>query len=198
MTAVAAAAAGYLLGSVPVAFIVARMARRVDIRTVGSGNVGATNVWRTIGPRAALATLVLDVTKGAAAVWLARHLGGGEPAEAAAGLAAIVGHAYPVWLRFAGGKGVATALGACLAWSPAVAGVAVAAFAAVVGVTRIVSAGSLSASGVAVLAAFGLGIAAPVAWALMAAAGLIVWRHAGNLRRMIDGTEPRITRGPRA
>lgn len=198
MTVVAAATVGYLLGSIPVAFIVARMARRVDIRTLGSGNVGATNVWRTVGPWAALTTLVLDVAKGAAAVWLARDAGGGEPAEAIAGLAAIIGHAYPVWLRFAGGKGVATALGACGAWSLPVAGVAVAAFSAVVAVTRVVAVGSLSAAGVAVLAAFWLGTARSATWALTAAAALIVWRHAGNLRRLMDGTEPRITRGPRA
>lgn len=193
MNLAAATALGYALGSVPFAFLVARAYRGLDIRSAGSGNVGATNVLRAIGPGAALATAVLDVAKGAAPVLIAEGVGGGPEAVAAAGLSAVVGHVYPVWLRFRGGKGVAATFGACLAWSPPVAGIALAVFAAAVATTRIVSVASLAAAVAAVPAALLLGVPRPAVWALSGASLLIVFRHRGNMRRVAAGTEPRIT-----
>jgi len=188
--------AAYLIGSIPFSFLVARAFGVPDVRRVGSGNVGATNVLRSAGKAAGALALVLDVGKGAAAEALAGQLAPGEAAlPAAAAVAAVVGHMFPVWLRFQGGKGVATGLGAFAPLAPAAALGAIAAFAIVALATRFVSLGSVS--GAVVLAGLVIGLRGldPVAAAAAVSAALVVFRHRSNLRRILGGTERRV--GPR-
>lgn len=193
MLAALVVAAAYLIGSIPFSFLVARAFGVHDVRLVGSGNVGATNVLRTAGKAAGALALVLDAAKGAAATALAGRLAPGEPAlPAAAAVAAVVGHMFPVWLRFQGGKGVATGLGAFAPLSPAAALGAMAAFAVVALATRFVSLGSVA--GAAALAGLALGLRGPdpVAAAAVLSATLVVFRHRSNLRRILGGTERRV------
>lgn len=183
---------GYLLGSVPFAFLLARRLRGVDLRRTGSGNVGATNVMRTAGPRTAMAVVALDVMKGAVAVMLVDRAAPGSVAPVAAGVAAILGHVYPVWLRFRGGKGVATAFGVFGVLAPPGAMLGLACFVATVWATRYVSLGSIV--GTLALAPFAYLTAAPtpvVVAALMTAA-LVIDRHRPNLARLQAGTESRL------
>lgn len=181
---------GYLLGSIPFGMVLAKLMGLGNLRTIGSGNIGATNVLRTGNKLAAALTLLLDGGKGAVAVLAARAAGGEDIAQIA-GLAAMIGHCYPVWLRFAGGKGVATFLGivlalvwpvgigCCLAWL-------VGAFA-----TRISSMGALVSSIASAPLAILLGM--PEAALLCATlSALIFWRHRTNIARIKDGTEPKI------
>lgn len=184
-----ALAIGYLLGSVPFGLILTRLFGAGDLRTIGSGSIGATNVLRTGRKGLALATLLLDAGKGAAAVLIAQAIDPGL--GALGGLAAFVGHCYPVWLKFDGGKGVATALGVLLAVSPLVALAAALLYVATVVVVRISSAGSLAASIGAPLAALALGQGAIVPLLLVLTL-LIIWKHRGNIARLYAGTEPRI------
>jgi glycerol-3-phosphate acyltransferase PlsY len=180
---------GYLLGSIPFGLLLTR-ANGIDIRTVGSGNIGTTNVLRTGNKGLAAATLLLDAGKGAAAVLLAQRFGGAE-AGMLAGVAAFIGHCYPVWLNFRGGKGVATLLGVTLAAVP-LAGVA-ALVAWLVGAlaTRYSSVGGLVAAVAAPVAALALGFShSAIALALMAA--VLVWKHRDNIARLRDGSESRI------
>ncbi|MFK7746451.1 MAG: glycerol-3-phosphate 1-O-acyltransferase PlsY [Roseobacter sp.] len=180
---------GYLLGSIPFGIVLARVMGLGNLRDIGSGNIGATNVLRTGNKAAAFLTLLLDGAKGAVAVLLARAIAGEDAAQVAA-FAAMIGHCYPVWLKFAGGKGVATFLGillalhfmaglaACLAWLTGAAA------------TRISSMGALVSAVASV----------PLMWAwgypgalLAAALGvLIFWRHRANIARIEAGTEPKI------
>jgi glycerol-3-phosphate acyltransferase PlsY len=183
---------GYVVGSVPFAFLVAWRRGGFDIRRLGSGNVGAANVQRVVGSRAALVTALLDVTKGAVPVLLARFAGVDAATCAMAGAGAVVGHVYPVWLRFRGGKGVSTTLGACLMWAPPVAGVAVAVFAVATWASRMVSVGSVAAAIVIGPLAYAWGAPRAIVLALFAAGWLIVFRHRGNLLRVAAGTERRI------
>lgn len=184
--------AGYLLGSIPFALLVARRVGGVDVRFAGSGNVGATNVLRTTNRQAALIVVLLDLAKGSAAVWMAAALGAGDAGRAATGLAAVLGHIYPVWLRFRGGKGVAVTCGAFTVLAPLATGIAVVLFSAIIWITRYVSLGSLTA----VLALPPLidatGGAPIVVQAAAGVAALIVFRHRGNLRRLVSGTERRL------
>lgn len=182
---------GYALGAVPFAFLVARAAAGVDLRRVGSGNVGATNVLRTTRRSAAAVALALDMLKGAAAALVAGSLGG-ESAAAWAGGAAVVGHVYPVWLAFQGGKGVATAAGACAVIAPAATLVAVVAFALVAGLTRRASAGSLASCVALPAAAWAGGASRTAAVASLVVAALILFRHRENVARLAAGTEPRL------
>ena len=185
--------AAYLIGSIPFSFLVARAFGVHDVRLVGCGNVGATNVLRTAGKAAGALALALDLAKGAAATELAGRLAPGEPAlPAAAAVAAVVGHMFPVWLRFQGGKGVATGLGAFAPLAPAAAVGAIAAFAVVALATRFVSLGSVA--GAVVLAGVALGLRGPdpVAAAAVLSAALVVFRHRSNLRRILGGTERRV------
>jgi glycerol-3-phosphate acyltransferase PlsY len=185
-------AIGYLFGSVPFAFLLSRGWRGIDIRRAGSGNVGAANVLRTSGVATALAVVLLDIGKGAGSVLVAQRLTGSDGVPAWAGLAAIIGHIYPVWLRFRGGKGVATACGAFWVLVPAAMLPVLAVFVATVWLTRFVSLGSVAAT-------LALG---PLAWAFHAppvtvlvaalAAAVIVFRHRSNLERLAGGTERRI------
>jgi len=192
MLALQVIAVAYLIGSIPFSFLVARAFGVQDVRRVGSGNVGATNVLRNAGKVAGALALLLDLGKGAAASALAGRLAPGDGVlPAAAALAAVVGHLYPVWLRFEGGKGVATGLGAFAPLAPKAALGALVAFGLVAAATRFVSLGSLAGA----LAMMGLALALrgpdPVALAAAATAALVVFRHRSNLRRILRGTERR-------
>ncbi|RVT82267.1 glycerol-3-phosphate 1-O-acyltransferase PlsY [Rhodobacteraceae bacterium CCMM004] len=194
MTIALAAVLGYLLGSVPFGIVVARAFGLGDLRKIGSGNIGATNVLRTGNKLAAFLTLVLDAGKGAIAVFAARLLVG-EEAALAAGTAAFLGHCYPVYLGFKGGKGVATFLGTLLALAWPVGLAACAAWLATALVTRISSLSALVAAAAAPLVALWWGGWAPaLAAAVMTV--LIFVRHRANIARIRAGTEPRIGKTP--
>ena len=176
---------GYTVGSLPIGFLVAQGAGGIDLRRVGSGNVGATNVYRTAGLSTAIAVMIADVSKGAVAVLLAS---GGAHAVAA-GVAAIIGHIYPVWLRFRGGKGVATASGVFAVLTPLPTIVAAAAFAAVVARTRFVSLGSIVATIVLPIVEWFVPGPRAVDIGATIAAVLILFRHRGNVMRLWSRTE---------
>jgi glycerol-3-phosphate acyltransferase PlsY len=182
---------GYALGSVPFAFLLARRAG-IDVRVAGSGNVGAANVLRTASAPLGIATVVLDVSKGAAAVLIAQSITGTAAATAAAGVAAIVGHIYPVWLRFHGGKGVAVAAGVFGVLTPHATLAALAVFSLVVFVTRFVSLGSIAASVTLPPVATFAGAPRQVLLATCVSSGLILFRHRSNLRRLVERRERRI------
>ena len=192
MSAVIWAVFGYLLGSVPFGIVITRALGLGDLRKIGSGNIGATNVLRTGHKGAALATLLLDSGKGAIAVLLARWLGG-ETAAVMAGAGALLGHCFPVWLGFKGGKGVATFLGTLIAlyWPLGLAACAIWLLVALV--TRISSLSALVAVGTSPLVALLMGKGQIAAAALFMAA-LIFWRHKENISRLLAGTEPKIGR----
>jgi glycerol-3-phosphate acyltransferase PlsY len=183
--------AGYLAGSVPFAFLLARRAG-IDVRRVGSGNVGAANVMRSTGIGRAIAVMSLDVAKGAAAVGIAHLSSGGVAVPALTGAAAVVGHIYPVWLRFHGGKGIAVAAGVFSVLSPLATAIASALFVAIVWATRYISLGSIAATVALPPIAWLTGAPAAVVAAAAGSAGLIVFRHRTNLRRLRSGTERRI------
>jgi glycerol-3-phosphate acyltransferase PlsY len=181
----------YLIGSIPFALILARR-WGADLRQVGSGNLGAANVMRASGVTAGVLVAALDMTKGAASVWLAAHVGEGTELPAVAGLAAIIGHVYPIWLRFRGGKGVATACGVFAMLTPIAIPPALAIFAAAVWFTQYISLGSVLASVALPPIAYALGSPAPSVIAAGAAAGIIVFRHRSNVLRVWSGTERRM------
>jgi glycerol-3-phosphate acyltransferase PlsY len=183
---------GYLVGSIPFAFLVAR-GRGIDLRHEGSGNIGAANVLRTTGVVAAVIVVLLDALKGSAAVLAAQMVTTGSAVPAAAGLASILGHIYPVWLRFRGGKGVATSAGVFGVLAPAALGIAGIVFVIIVVVTRFVSAGSVAAAMVLVVAgAVVTNAPGPVVAGAVGAAFIILFRHRGNMQRLVSGTERRI------
>jgi len=190
----ATAVLAYLLGSVPFGIVMARLFGLGDLRKIGSGNIGATNVLRTGNKPAAFLTLVLDAGKGGIAVLLARAVLGDDAAQVA-GFAAFLGHCYPVFLRFRGGKGVATFLGTLLALAWPVGLAACATWAAVAAVTRISSLSALVAAALSPVWALLLGRSEAVAL-LGLLAVLIFVRHAANIRRLLAGTEPRIGKTP--
>jgi glycerol-3-phosphate acyltransferase PlsY len=179
---------GYLSGSVPFAFLLARRAG-IDVRVVGSGNVGAANVLRTTGAWRGFVVMALDVAKGAAAVIVVYLTAGGPPVAAVTGAAAIVGHIYPVWLRFHGGKGVAVAAGVFSVLSPIATGVAASLFLVTVWATRYVSLGSIAATVVLPPVAWWAGAPRAVVAAAVGTGALILFRHRANLRRLRSGTE---------
>lgn len=180
---------GYLLGSVPFGVILTRLGGAGDLRQVGSGNIGATNVLRTGRKGLAAATLLLDLLKGAAAVWLAQAFAPGEQLLAAAG--AFIGHCFPVWLGFRGGKGVATLMGVVLAlhWPLGL-------------IYAAVWLGLLAAIRISSLAGMAAAVSAPAASAvlgrfdlmllLLALALIVLWKHGDNIGRLLNGTEPRV------
>ena len=180
-----------MLGSIPWGILLTRIAGAGDLRTIGSGNIGATNVLRTGRKGLAAATLLLDLLKGAAAVWIVAHLYPGE--ELIAGAAAFIGHCYPVWLRFRGGKGVATMMGVVVALSP---------FAGLV--YAIVWLGVLAGLRISSVAGMAAAVAAPLAAAwtgrfdlvllFLGLALIVLWKHRENIERLVAGTEPRIGR----
>jgi glycerol-3-phosphate acyltransferase PlsY len=181
---------GYLAGSVPFAFLLARRAG-IDVRAVGSGNVGAANVMRATGTGRAVAVMALDVAKGAAAVAIAQVATGGAVLASLTGAAAIVGHIYPVWLRFHGGKGVAVAAGVFALLAPLATAAAALLFVLIVWATRYVSLGSVAATIALPPAAWLAGAPAAVVSAASGSAVLILFRHRANLRRLRAGTERR-------
>ena len=190
-------ALGYFLGSIPFGYLLVRLTGGGDIRFQGSGNIGATNVARTSGWSVGIATLILDGAKGFLAVWLAEHFSRGNIRFMMySGLAAILGHMFPAWLRFQGGKGVATALGVFLAvcW-PALAA-AVLLFLLVVLFWRYVSLASISAAAALPLLVYLLyapGHAPPTAVSVstLVAAVMVIFKHRDNIERLLAGTEPR-------
>ena len=183
---------GYLFGSVPFGVLLTRLAGLGDIRAIGSGGIGATNVLRTGRKGLAAATLLLDAAKGAVAVGIFLILGP-PGAELWAGLGAVIGHMFPVWLAFKGGKGVATGLGVVLMLAWPVGVIACLVWLAVAAVARMSSAASRAASVAAPVAAYFLA-PGPVALAVLAIAALVIARHHENIARLLAGTEPRIGR----
>jgi len=184
------AVTGYLIGSVPFGIVIARIFGLGDLRKLGSGNIGATNVLRTGNKTAALLTLILDSGKGAAAVLIARALAA-EDAVQLAGVAAFLGHCFPIWLKFKGGKGVATFLGLLLAYFFPLGLAACATWAATAAIMRISSLSALTAALLAPVWAGMLGLPQAIAMTL-ALATLIFIRHRPNIERLIAGTEPKI------
>jgi len=180
----------YMIGSIPFALLVAHLSG-ADLRAVGSGNLGATNVMRASGLKTGVLVALLDVAKGAASVVIAQRITDGPAAPALAGFAAIVGHIYPVWLRFRGGKGVATACGVFSILTPLAVGPALVIFTATVWLTKYVSAGSVLATISLPPIAYALGSTWPAVSAAIAAAALIVFRHRSNVSRVLAGTERR-------
>jgi glycerol-3-phosphate acyltransferase PlsY len=189
---VSAIVAAYALGSIPIALLVVRRVAHLDVRRIGSGNVGATNALRATSPAVGLLVALADAAKGAAAVWLAKRAQASDGAVALAAVASVVGHVAPIWLRFRGGKGVATASGAFAVLAPIAALAALVAFVAVVWATRLVSLGSLVGT---------LALVGTAAWlepmfvkeAAAAVAALIVVRHHANIARLRAGTERPLT-----
>lgn len=197
----------YLLGSIPFGYLLVRIFRGEDVRQTGSGNIGATNVARTGSKGLAVATLLLDALKGYVAVAHVFHFASHHPGHvpdygphsvyilaALAGFCAILGHMFPVWLRFKGGKGVATAVGAFLGIAPAAVGISLLLFVAIVAVTRYVSLGSIAGAAAFPVAAWWLNAAtrSPAVLVLMAASSLlIILRHKDNIRRLLAGNENR-------
>jgi len=185
----------YLLGSIPFSYIIARR-RGVDVRRVGSGNVGATNVMRSVGRGAGLAAFALDFLKGTAATLVARSVSPGGALPALAAATAVLGHMYPVWLRFRGGKGVATGAGAFLPIAPVPTVAALVAFGLALATTRYVSISSLVGCATLAALAFVLDGSSPVAWAATATALLVSWKHRANLARVAQGRENRLGARP--
>ena len=191
---------GYLLGSIPSGFLAGKWCKGLDLRTIGSGSTGATNVLRNVGKKPALAVFLVDVAKGAAAVLLAGIL---NPTSALidwiqvlAGLAALSGHIWPVWLGFKGGKAVATGFGMFLGLSWPVGLACFGMFMAVFSISRIVSLASVVAAvSLPLLMAAGSASNANLVMALVAML-LVLWRHRTNIQRLINGTEPQVGEKP--
>ncbi len=189
------AAGAYLLGSIPTGLLLARR-RGLDIREAGSGNIGATNVARTLGRRLGLVVLVLDAVKGAvptlAAAALHHHRDASAWLITTAGVAAVAGHCFPIWLRLRGGKGVATALGVMLVADPAATGIAAGLFLILYLLTHVVSIGSMTACAAMPVLVWQLGRPTPVIVLAGAVAVVVLIRHQGNLRRLLSGRENRL------
>lgn len=182
---------GYLLGSIPSSFIAGKIARNIDIRQYGSGNAGATNVLRVLGLKAAIPVFLADVLKGVLATLIGRWMVG-ETGAALAGFAAIVGHNWPVFLNFRGGKGIATSFGVLLVLFPLISFILFVAGVIVIAITKYVSLGSITAAVLfpILLAIFGYG------WRIMlfgvAVGGLALYRHRSNISRLLEGKENKL------
>lgn len=204
LTPIAICVSAYLCGSIPFGLLLGKLFGGADVRKSGSGNIGATNVARTAGLSAGILTLVLDAAKGAAPVWAARHYFPDHAAfQILAGLAALAGHCFPVWLKFRGGKGVATAAGVFAILCPLAALGALAVFALVVGFWRFVSLASISAAAAMPLLVYFLWaphFAPPLSISAgsLAAAMLIIYKHDANLQRLVEGTEPKFSLGKKS
>ena len=183
---------GYAIGAIPFSFLVARLFGVSDVRKVGSGNVGATNVMRSAGKVPGVIALVLDGLKGAGTVWIVRALGASEVEACAAGLAAVAGHLFPIWLGFRGGKGVATGAGLFIPLAPQALGVAVVFFAGALAAFRYVSLASMIASLALAGATWALGFSRAVTVTATLAALAVVAKHHANLDRLRRGVEPRL------
>lgn len=181
---------GYLFGSVPFGVLISRLMGLGNLRDIGSGNIGATNVLRTGSKPAAFATLVLDGAKGAIAALIARAVAGEDTAQVA-GLMALIGHCYPIWLKFNGGKGVATFLGLLLALSLPVGTACCATWVAIAALKRISSLAALAAAGTSTFWMTLLGYSEGFVMGVILTT-LIFWRHRSNITRLRAGTEPKI------
>jgi glycerol-3-phosphate acyltransferase PlsY len=181
----------YLLGSIPFGYLIVRLKTGSDIRAAGSGNIGATNVLRTTGIAAGILTLLLDIAKGYAAVRIAAHLTGGDALwTSASAVAVILGHGYPVFLRFKGGKAVATTLGAFLVLTPTAIGAVTVVFIVALALTRFVSLSSVLAGGLLPVAVWLIAHPPfPAIYASLFAGAFIVYRHRENIERLRLGTE---------
>jgi glycerol-3-phosphate acyltransferase PlsY len=180
---------GYLLGSIPFGLLLTRLMGAGDLRGIGSGNIGATNVLRTGRKGLAAATLLLDMAKGVAAVMIGQRYG--SDYAVIGGMAAFVGHVYPVWLKFSGGKGVATMLGVTLALNWALGLVFAIVWLLALAATRISSVSGMAAAisvpiAASLMGKMGLG------YALLILAMIVIWKHRANIGRLIDGTEPKV------
>jgi len=191
MNELAVVAFGYLAGSIPFSFLLARR-RGIDLRHAGSGNVGAANALRTSGVPNGVIAFVLDAAKGAVAVLVAQRLSAEPATPVAGGLASIIGHIYPVWLGFRGGKGVATAGGVFAVLTPVALGIAAAVFVLAIWVTRYVSVGSMAAAVTLAVTTAAMDMPAAVTVGTVITAVIIVHRHRENLARLIAGTERRV------
>jgi glycerol-3-phosphate acyltransferase PlsY len=189
---VIAVLAAYIIGSIPFALIMARRWGTTDLRLIGSGNLGAANVWRVTGATAGVLVALLDILKGAAGVVVAQRLDSDAAAPAVAGVAAVVGHIYPVWLGFRGGKGVATSCGVFAVLTPLAVLAALGVFALSVWITKYISAGSVMASLALPPLAYVIGSPGSVVAASAVVAALVSFRHRSNLTRVRAGTEPRV------
>ncbi|HRK43144.1 MAG TPA: glycerol-3-phosphate 1-O-acyltransferase PlsY [Gemmobacter sp.] len=185
------AVGAYLLGSVPFGLVITRALGLGDLRQIGSGNIGATNVLRTGNKGAALATLLLDAGKGGIAVLIARALTGAVDAAQLAGFAAFLGHLYPVWLGFKGGKGVATFLGTLLALAWPIGLAACATWLVTAFLSRISSLSALVAAAAVPLWMWAFDYGTMAALGIVLAA-MVIWRHKANISRILAGTEPKI------
>lgn len=187
----AAIAVGYLLGSIPFGLLITRIAGLGDIRSIGSGNIGATNVLRTGRKDLALATLLLDSFKAGLAVLLMASLSGDRNVGLIAGAVAFLGHCYPVWLNFKGGKGVATYAGLLAFASPVALAVGAPIWLGLFAITRISSLSALIAAAIVPIGAYYLGETRFAAGTLLALSVLVFWTHRENIKRLIAGTEPK-------
>jgi glycerol-3-phosphate acyltransferase PlsY len=190
----------YLLGSIPFGIVLAKLFGGADVRKAGSGNIGATNVARVVGPLAGILTLVFDTAKGWTAVWLAGRVTGESALwMTVAAFVVLLGHCFPIWLKFKGGKGVATALGVFLALCPLAAVSALTLFILCVVYWRFVSLGSVAAAAAMPLLIYFLWApphhAPPIVVDLgtLAIAALVIYKHDANLQRLVEGTEPRFS-----
>ncbi|GMV37839.1 MAG: glycerol-3-phosphate acyltransferase [Fimbriimonadales bacterium] len=185
---------GFLLGSLPFGFWLCKLLKGVDIRTVGSGNIGATNVFRCAGPQIGTLVLLLDIAKGSVPAFVGRIVGGPDLAVAG-GAAAVLGHTFSPFLGFRGGKGVAAALGLLLGATPLVAGVALACFVVVFAVTRWVSLASMLGALSAAVLVLALPSATSVRALILVIALLLIVNHRANIRRLLRGEEPKFRFG---
>ena len=196
----------YLLGSIPFGYLAGRLAG-IDIRKAGSGNVGATNVVRVLGKRYGYPVFALDVLKGLGAVKISMLMAPGRPPDwnspeifgILAAMSSVLGHLYPPWLKFNGGKGVATSAGALLALTPVATLIGVAIWIIVFWLTRYVSLASITAAVllpivILVVSSHGQNTGKPLVYASACVAAVVIWRHRSNLSRLMRGTEPRFTR----
>ena len=181
----------YLLGAIPFALLVVRRVAGTDVRLSGSGNIGAANVLRATRPTVGFSVLALDAGKGAVAVAFAWHIGESEGVVASAAAIVVIGHLFPVWLGFRGGKGAATASGAFIVLSPVPTTVAVLMFVSIVAITRYVSLGSIIAAALLPVLIFVLGGSTATLNASLVAVVLVVFRHRSNMSRLCSGTERR-------
>jgi glycerol-3-phosphate acyltransferase PlsY len=183
---------GYLFGSIPFAYLLARRHRGIDLRQAGSGNVGAANLLRTTTKKIGISAMALDVAKGIASVLVARQIEPGTTGPAVAGIAAVLGHIYPVWLGFRGGKGVATTCGVFSILAPQATLIATLVFFALVWWTRYISLGSVAGSILLPPLAYVTGAPAATVGAAAMVAAIIVHRHRSNLSRVFAGIERRL------
>lgn len=190
-----AAAVSYLLGSIPNGLILGKLIWGVDLRQHGSGNIGATNAWRTIGKAGGFSIFLLDMLKGAVSAYLGLHLGGGELAGIICGLLAIAGHSWSVFLGFKGGKGVATGLGVIAMLMPMVTAIVFLVWLAIVKATGYVSLGSIVAAVLVPVLALFMGLHTDFMVLGLIAAVFIVYRHKSNITRLLNGTESKIKSG---